>query len=85
MSGHWRPDEDVIRARTGGAERVRSPQVAAPTRRAKRERLPEGAKPGLLLVAALSLGLGLAVDQLLGPRDVVAAGAEKHLAEIGRP
>jgi hypothetical protein len=83
MSDHWRPDEDVMRARTGGAERVRSPHAATPERRQKRERMPEGATPGLLFVTALSLAVGMGVYFAIGPGDVVAAGAERHFVDRG--
>ena len=90
MSKHWRPDDDVARARFGGGERLRSagdvvpPEFAGPAQRAKRQRLPEGGAAGLLLVAAASIGVGIALYQVLGPREVVAAGAEKHLVEVER-
>ena len=91
MSEHWRPDDDVVRARFGGGERVRSageivpPEFVGPAQRAKRQRLPEGGAAGLLLVAAASVGVAIALYQVLGPRDVVAPGAEKHLVEAERP
>ena len=69
MSKHWRPDEDIASARFECA---------------KRERLPEGAAAGLLLVAAAALGMGIVLYQVMGPRDVVAAGAEKHLVELAQ-
>ena len=90
MSKHWRPADDVVRARFGEGKRLRSldefvpPEVAGRPRRAKRQRLPEGGAAGLLLVAAACIGAGIALYQVLGPRVVVAAGAENHLVEVER-
>ncbi len=82
MSDHWRPDEDIMRARLGGAEPVRAPGELV-TLRPKRERLPEGAAAGLVLVAAACICVAIALYQVLGPRQVVAPGAERHLVEQG--
>ena len=76
MSKHWRPDEDVARARFGAGRRLRSldefilPEFVGRMQRAKRQRLPEGAKAGLILLAAACLGLGIGLYQAFGPRDV---------------
>lgn len=54
MSRHWNPDEDVARVRS----------------RAKRQRLPEGAVAGLVLVAGACIGLSILLYNVAGPRDV---------------
>lgn len=98
MSKHWRPDEEVVRARFGGGKRLRSldefvppefvgrPSTALRTgmQRAKRQRLPDGAKAGLLLVAAACVGIAVALYQVMGPREVVAPGAENRVVEEQR-
>ena len=75
MSKHWRPDEDVVRARFGAGKRLRSLDEFAPPEfvgrmdRPKRP-LPPGAKAGLALLAAACLGFGTGLYQVFGPRDV---------------
>jgi len=64
------------------------PEDAAVTRAAGgRLALPHGAKAGLLLVVALSVGAAVVLYLVMGPRQVVAPGAEKHLAgtQSGKP
>lgn len=59
MSKHWQPDRNVVPFRRGRARRewTRLHGYWAP---ALRTRLPEGAKAGLLLVAAACVGVGAA-------------------------
>ena len=61
MSKHWRPDKDVLRARSGAG---------------RRKRLPDGGKAGLVLVAAACVAIAIGVYQAFGPREVIAPGAE---------
>ena len=74
MSKPWRPDDDVVRARFGGAKRLRSldelipPDLARPIRRIRR--LPDGAKAGLVLFAAACIGAAIGLYALAGPSDV---------------
>lgn len=74
MSKDWRPDEDVVRARFGGGKRLRSldefvpPAFAGQMRRVRR--LPDGAKAGLILLAAACIGAAIGLYEVAGPNDV---------------
>ena len=46
-----------------------------PLAEARKASWPEGATAGLLLVAALCLGIATALYQVAGPRDVFAEGS----------
>lgn len=61
MSKHWRPDEDIARARLGAGGRLR---------------LPQGGPAGLVLVAAACLGVAFGIYQAFAPHEPVAPGAE---------
>lgn len=81
MSKHWKPDEDVVRARFGAGRRLRSldefvpPEFLGRMQRVERQ-LPHGAKAGLVLVAAACIGLAIGMYQAFGPRDAVARDAQ---------
>lgn len=67
MSKHWQPPKGkIVRIRpVGDWTRIQSYW------RLHRS-LPEGAKAGLLIIAAACLLLAVLAYQLLGPRDIVA-------------
>lgn len=83
MSKPWRPDEDVVRGRFGGGKRLRSldefvpPEFLGRMERVRRRRLPEGAKAGLVFVAAACVGLAIGMYHAFGPLKPIAPGAEK--------
>lgn len=76
MSKHWQPDRNVVPFRPGRARRewTRLQGYWAP---AKRQRMPEGAKAGLLLVAAASVGVGVAAYDFVtqSPFEMVSAAS----------
>jgi hypothetical protein len=82
MSRHWKPpSEKVVRVRPAGGKRLRSldefvkPDFVGrwkPPRQGKLGRLPEGARAGLIQIAAACIGFAVGAYQVLGPRDVVA-------------
>jgi hypothetical protein len=86
MSKHWQPPKGkIVRIRPVGGKRLRSlDEFTNPGfgRGGKWTRirsywhlhrtLPEGAKAGLLVIAAACLLLAVLAYQLLGPRDIVA-------------
>jgi hypothetical protein len=78
MSKHWRPDED----RVDGGKRLRSldefapPEFLGRMERVRRYRLPEGAKAGLLFVAAACVGLAIGMYQAFGPIELFAPGSD---------
>ena len=61
MSKHWRPDEDIARARLGAG---------------RRQRLPLGGTAGLVLVAAACLGVAFGIYQAFAPHQPVAPEAQ---------
>ena len=75
MSEHWRPDEEVVRARFGAGRRLLEefvpPEFLGRMQRVERQ-LPVGAKAGLLLVAAACVGVAAAMYQAFVPHDAVA-------------
>lgn len=81
MSKHWNPDEDIARARFGAGKRLRSldefipPDVLGRIERARRQPLPNGAKAGLVLVAAACLGIAIGLYEAFGPLEIIAEGA----------
>ncbi|MGN6154880.1 MAG: hypothetical protein ACTHN4_03995 [Sphingomicrobium sp.] len=92
MSRHWKPpSEKIVRIRPVGGKRLRSldefvnPDFVGRWRliaSGKGGQLPEGAKAGLLLIAAACVGIAIGAYQVLGPRDVVADEvAAMHLAK----
>lgn len=82
MSKHWRPDEDIVRARFGAGRRLRSldefvrPDFAGRVEREQRQRLSQGATAGLALVAAACLGVAFGIYQAFAPHEPVAREAE---------
>ena len=81
MSKHWRPDETVVPVRFDRGKRLRSlaelaeREILGRIQRVERQ-LPEGAKAGLVLVAAACAGVAFGVYQAFGPRNPIAPGAE---------
>lgn len=72
MSKPWRPDEEIVRARTGAGRRLRSywrDEV-------RPHPLPPGAAAGLVLVAFACMGVAFGIYQAFGPREIVAPGAK---------
>ena len=63
MNSHWNADEELAR------------RIAAEELARQEHRWPEGAKAGLVLVAAMCLAVGLTLYQFAGPRAVVEEGA----------
>lgn len=57
-------------------EFTRSDFVGRVGRIRRRHRFPEGAKAGLILVAAACLGVAIGDYQAFGPREIIAPGAE---------
>lgn len=64
MSKHWRPDEDIARARFGAG---------------RRQPLPQGGTAGLVLVAAACLCAAFGIYQAFAPHEPVAPGARAGL------
>ena len=67
MSRHWKPPaQKIVRTRASGDwTRIQSYWNA-------HRSMPEGAKAGLVLIAAACVGIAIGAYQVLGPRDVVA-------------
>jgi endonuclease YncB( thermonuclease family) len=66
MSRHWKPPGKIVRIRPSGDwTRIQS------YRNAHRS-MPEGAKVGLVLIAAACVGIGIGAYQVLGPRHPIA-------------
>ena len=84
MSRHWKPpSEQIVRIRPAGDwTRVQG------YRRAHRS-MPDGAKVGLVLVAAACAGIAIGAYQVLGPRhpiaDEVAVKPSQEVKEIVVP
>ena len=71
MSKHWRPEPDVRPLRPSRARREWA-RIQGYCREHARGPMPEGAKVGLLLIAAACVGAAIAVYQVWGPSDVIA-------------
>jgi hypothetical protein len=67
VSRHWKPpSEKIVRVRPAADwSRIQSYWRA-------HRAMPEGAKVGLVLIAAACVGVAFGAYHLLGPRDVVA-------------
>lgn len=63
VSKHWHPEGEIVR-------------IIPARERGGRHAWPEGAKAGVLLVAAACVGVGVGLYQAAGPRDPVEPGAE---------
>lgn len=59
MSKHWQPDRNIVPLRPGRARREWS-RLQGYWEPARRQRLPKGAKAGLLMVAAACASVGMA-------------------------
>ena len=89
MSKHWRHDEKIVRARFGAGKRLRSlneftpPEWLGQLLPPDRPALSDGAKAGLVLMAAACLGIAVGLYQAFGPSDVFErdSGAEWNAVE----
>ena len=77
MSRHWQPDGEIARVRPARGRRLRALDAVeapawpqSPPRR--KQRWPEGATAGLVLIAALCVGTAVGLYLAAGPRDVFA-------------
>lgn len=93
MSRHWKPDEGAVTPLRSG-KRLKSLDEFTPpdfvgdfSRQMKRveRQLPNGAKAGLVLVAAACVGIAIGLYQALGPLEVFAPGAELRWSEADEP
>lgn len=71
MSKHWRPDLDATELRPSRTRREWT-RIQGYLPEEARGPIPEGAKVGLLLIAAACVGAAIAVYQVWGPRDAIA-------------
>ena len=76
MSKHWRSDPDVRPLRPSRARREWA-RIQDCWPEQARGPMPEGAKVGLLLIAAACVGAAIAVYQAWGPRDVIAHNGDR--------
>jgi hypothetical protein len=74
MSEHWQPPQNIA-ARHPNRARREWTRAQHYWSEATRHPLPEGAKVGLFLIGAASVGVAIAAYQLLGPRDVITKDA----------
>ena len=71
MSKHWRPNTEMRPLHLSRARREWT-RIEGYWPDEARGPMPEGAKVGLLLIAAACVGAAIAVYQVWGPRDVIA-------------
>lgn len=64
MSKHWRPDDNVVPLRPARSRREWT-RVQSYWRESKRQRLPEGAQAGLVLVAAACVGFAFGLNEVV--------------------
>ena len=89
MSKHWRPDETVVRGRFRAGKRLKSlaeftpPEWLGQFAPSNRTALSDGAKAGLVLMAAACLGIAVGLYQAFGPSDVFErdSGADWNAVE----
>lgn len=88
MSEHWKPDTSAVPLPPARARRKWTRLHAYWRGEARSRPLPDGAKAGLVLVAAACVGVAVGMYQAFGPLEVFAPGAvatavETVIADVG--